>query len=157
MRKMAILAAAFAAIAGATALQAQNGPPPGGRGRGGRGGMMMDEMLLRGITLTDAQKAKLEEWRQAERTRMESERGQGRGNFEALREAREKGDSATVRRLMEEQRHAMDERRDRQITAIRGLLSSDQYAQFDANVAEMKKREAEGGGRRGRPPGAPLY
>jgi len=164
MRKIAWMAA-FVAVAGATSLYAQGGPPGGGRGRaggmGGRGGpgMMLDRQLLQNITLTDAQQAKLEAWRTAQREQMEAQRGQGgrgAGNFEAIRDAREKGDTAEVRRLVEAQRAEMDARRDQQIAAIRGILTSDQYAQFDANVADMKKREAERGpGMRGRGPRPP--
>jgi Spy/CpxP family protein refolding chaperone len=160
MRKIALVAA-FAALTGATALHAQaGGAPPEGRGRGpgGRGGpgMMLDRQLLQSITLTDAQQAKLEELRKSERDQMEAQRGQGNPAFEAIREAREKGDTATARQLMEQQRAQMDVRRDKQIAAIRGILTSDQYAQFDANVAELKKREAERGpGMRGRGPRPP--
>lgn len=164
MRKVTLLAAAFAAMASATTLVAQRagGPPPGGRG-GGRGGpgMMMDRMLLEGITLTDAQKSQLEALHKADRDKMEAQRGQGggRGDFDAVREAREKGDTATANRLMAEQRAKMDTRRDEQVASIRAILSSDQLAKFDENVATMKKRESEGRGRMGgmgrggRPPG----
>jgi Spy/CpxP family protein refolding chaperone len=154
------LVAAFAALTGATALHAQGGGNPGdgrGRGPGGRGGMMMEQQLLQNITLTDAQKAKLEDLRKAERERMQAQRGQG-GNstFEQMREAREKGDSVAMRQLMEKQRAEMDARRDEQIASIRAVLTQDQYAQFDANVAELKKREAERGpGMRGRGPRPP--
>ncbi len=94
MRKIVLLAA-FAAVTGATTAFAQNGGPPGpgGRGRGpGGGGMMMDRMLLEGITLTEAQQAKLQELRKAERERAEAQRGQQQGpppEMQAIREARE--------------------------------------------------------------------
>ncbi|HXT17222.1 MAG TPA: DUF4890 domain-containing protein [Gemmatimonadaceae bacterium] len=160
MRTIALVAA-FAALTGATALQAQGGgEPPAGRGRGpgGRGGqgMMMDGALLQNITLSDAQKAKLEDMRKAQREEMQAQRGQGNSTFEQMRDAREKGDTATLRQLMEKQRTEMEARRDQQIAALRGILTSDQYAQFDANVAELKKREAERGpGMRGRGPRPP--
>ena len=66
-----------------------------------------------------------------------------------IRAAREKGDSATAKQLMDAQRVKMDARRDDQVAAIRGLLTADQTPSFDANVAEMKKRETEGRGRGG--------
>lgn len=159
MRKM-MMVAALAAMASATALHAQGNPPGGGR-RGGMGmrGMgpgMMDAELLKGITLNDAQKAKLEQIREAERAKMQAEggRGGGRAEGDSIRAARERGDTATAQRLMAEQRAKMEVRRDAQITAIRGILTADQLPQFDANVAEMKKRAAEmgGRGRRGGPP-----
>ena len=160
MRKMLTLAALVLA-AGTTTMYAQGRQgPPGARGRGGPG-MMMDGALLKGITLTDAQKAKLEELRKADREKMQAEGGRGRGgaDFEAIRAAREAGDTAKVRQLMAEQRAKMDARRDAQIAEVRALLTSDQTTQFDANVAELKKREAQmgpGGGRRGRPGRPPV-
>ena len=151
MRKM-MMVAAFAAMASATALHAQGNP--GGRrgGMGMRGGGMMDAELLKGITLNDAQKAKLEQIREAERAKMEAAggRGGGRAEMDSVRAARERGDTATASRLMAEQRLKMDARREAQITAIRGILTPDQLPQFDANVAELKKRPP--GGRRGGPP-----
>jgi Spy/CpxP family protein refolding chaperone len=155
MKKL-VLTAAFAAFASAGVVAAQQPAPPAGasaRGPGGRGGpgMMMDRMLLRGITLTDAQQAQLKALRDANQQKMEAERanGTGRQEMDAIRAAREKGDSATAKQLMDAQRSKMDARRDEQVAAIRGILTNDQIAAFDANVAEMKKREAEGGGRGG--------
>jgi protein CpxP len=160
MKKIAFIAA-FAVVASAGAVVAQN---PGGRGPGGRGGpgggMMMDRALLKGITLTDAQKQQVEALNKSERDKMEAERtsGAGRSEFEAIRTAREKGDTATANKLMAEQRAKMEARRDEQISALRAILTPDQQPTFDANVAEMKKMAGQrgmgmgGGGRRGRPP-----
>jgi Spy/CpxP family protein refolding chaperone len=154
--------AAFAVLttlAGAGTLAAQGGPPGGMRGRGpggpGGGPAMMDRALLRGITLTDAQKASLDKIRDADRAAMEANADQNRAEMDAIREARQSGDTAKARELMAAQRAKMDARRDQQIAAIRAILTGDQLTTFDANVAEMKKREAEmgpGRGRRGGPP-----
>jgi Spy/CpxP family protein refolding chaperone len=157
MRKTMVIAALLAAVASTTALQAQGNPGGGRRGgmgmRGGPG--MMDAELLKGITLNDAQKAKLEQIREAERAKMQAEggRGGGRAEMDSIRAARQRGDTALAQKLMAEQRAKMDVRRDAQIIAIRGILTADQLPQFDANVAELKKRAAEGRGRRGGPPG----
>lgn len=165
MKKVLWMAALAMATATVTTAQ-QPGPPPAGmRGRGpggpggpgGRGGMMMDRMLLQGIALSDQQKAQLEALRVNDRQAMEAARGDAdaRAEMEAIRAAHEKGDSATARQLMEAQRAKMEQRRDAQIAAIRALLTSDQTATFDNNVAEMKKRQTEGGFRgRGGPRGA---
>lgn len=154
MKKL-VLFAAFAAMAGASALTAQTPDRPEGRGRGmgremggpGRGGMMMDQMLLQGITLTDAQKAQLEKLHTDERAKMEAQRGQaqGRPDFAAIREARQKGDTATANRLMQEQRAKMEAQREAQFSAIRAILTADQQKQFDANVAQMKEHMGRGG------------
>jgi hypothetical protein len=74
-----------------------------------------------------------------------------------MRAARESGDTATANRLMREQRAKMDAQRDKQAAAIRSILTTDQQAQFDKNLAAMKEREAQfpAGRGRGRPPGPP--
>lgn len=153
MKRVAVVAAAFAALAMAGVAQAQGTGTPAqhqhraeGRGPMGRGGPgMMQGMLLKGITLTDAQKVKLDTLREAQRTAMQAQRGQGRPDFEAIREAREKGDTATVTRLMAEQRKTMEAHREAQFAAIRAILTPDQQKQFDANVAAMKKNQGDWG------------
>jgi Spy/CpxP family protein refolding chaperone len=159
MRKLALLVS-FALVASGTTIQAQGRGMGRASGRGGPGGpaMMMDRLLFKDITLTDAQKAKIEELRKAERDQMQAAGGRQGGagaDFEAIREAREKGDTATVRRLMADQRDKMETRRNERIAALRAILTSDQVAQFDANVDAMKKQQAEMAGRRGGPPRQP--
>ncbi|HSQ29464.1 MAG TPA: Spy/CpxP family protein refolding chaperone [Gemmatimonadaceae bacterium] len=162
MKKFAVVAATFAALAVAGVAEAQGTGAPAphqhraeGRGPMGRGGPgMMQGMLLKGITLTDAQKAKLDTLREAQRTAMQAQRGQGRPDFAAIREAREKGDTATANRLMAEQRKVMDAHRDAQFAAIRAILTADQQKQFDANVAEMKKHQGDEMGHGMRPDSA---
>ena len=117
---------------------------PGRGGGGGGGGMMMEQMLLKGITLSQAQQAKIDSLRQSERAAMQGQRGQG-GDFAAIREAREKGDTATAQKLMAEQRAKMEKQRDAHLAALRALLTADQQKQFDANVAEMKQHRGEWG------------
>ena len=161
MNKMTVIAA-LATLASAGMLHAQSaqsGQQPqqprqhaeDGRGPGGRRGGGMDNMLLKGITLSDAQKAKLQELHQAERAKMQAngqrgERGQN-PEFQAIREARQKGDTATANRLMQEARAKMEARRDEQVKAIRALLTPDQAKQLDANVAAMKQHEGQFRGR----------
>src|SRR5678809_1354193 len=125
MRKM-MMVAALVAMASGTALHAQGNPGRRG-GMGMRGGGMMDAELLKGITLNDAQKAKLEQIREAERAKMEAAggRGGGRAAMDSVGAARGRGDTATASRLMAEQRLKMDARREAQITAIRGILTPD--------------------------------
>jgi Spy/CpxP family protein refolding chaperone len=160
MRKFAVLAAfaAVGVVAGAGAAKAQDAgtpPPRAGRGPGGRfgrGGMGMDQMLLKGITLTDVQKTQLEQLHQAERAKMQQEGQGGRGDFEAMRDARQKGDTATANRLMAEMHTKMAARREEQIGSIRNILTDDQRQQFDANVAELKSHQGARGGQHRPPP-----
>lgn len=149
MRKVAVLVAAFAALTAATA-QGQRGGQMGP----GRGGMMMDQMLFNGITLTTAQKARLDSLQQLFRTSMQAQREQGRPQMAAIREARQKGDTATANKLMAEQRAKMTAQQDGHMATIRTMLTPEQQKQFDTNVAEMKKHQGEWGpGHRMGPPG----
>lgn len=161
MKKVAMIAATFVALAAAGVAQAQGTGAPaqpehgaGARGRmgPGRGGMMMEQMLLKGITLTDAQIAKIDSLREAGRAEMQGQRGKGNNDYAAIREAREKGDTATANKLMAEQRTKMEAQRDARLAAIRAILTADQQKQFDANVAEMKQHQGDWGRGRGMRP-----
>jgi hypothetical protein len=103
------------------------------RGRGGPGGM-----LLRGITLTADQKAKVTALRERQRQQFDAER---KANGSEARPERQRGDTTGLgaRRAQMQQRH------EAQITELRTLLNGDQRVQFDKNVAEMKARFAKGG------------
>lgn len=143
------LSAGSAAVAAAQGVQgapqrAQQHQQWGGRGgargerRGGPGGF-----LLRGITLSDAQKTQLEQYRKAQRTQFQAERAQHRADFQKVREARQKGDTATAHAMMRQFRAEMQQRRDAQVAELRGILTPDQQKQLDANLAQMKQHEAE--------------
>ena len=128
---------------------AQNGEQRGGadrdggrRGRGGPGGG-----LLRGITLTDAQKEQL----RAERERREPQAKAQREQFDAIRRderaARERGDSAGVkaaRDRAQQLRTQLEPQRQQQIAALRAILTPEQQKQLDANLA---KGEGKGRGK----------
>ena len=159
MRKIALLVALAVTVVAGVA-QGQTGGPPmgrGGRGRGPGGPGGPATMLVRGITLSDAQRAYLDTLREHDRAEMEQNREQNQAVMEKLRAAREGGDTATAGRLMREQRAKMDAQRDKQAVAIRAILTNEQQSQFDKNLAEMKEREAQfpAGRGRGRPPGPP--
>lgn len=100
---------------------AQQGPGGGDRGgRGGGPGRMFDR-LFEGITLSDAQRAKVDSIRASYRDRMMAARDSG-------------GDRSRMRQMMDEQR-----------TAIRAALTPEQQATFDANWERMRSER----GRRG--------
>ena len=109
------------------APQGQAGPREGGRGRG-------MQMLFEGITLTDAQQKQVQDI-------SEKYRGQMR---ELMPNGFQGGppDDAT--------RAKMDALRTRQNADIRAILTADQQAIFDKNVADAKKRREQMGNR---PPG----
>lgn len=141
------LTAGSAALASAQAAQAAPQRPQHGQwdGRGGPGGRRgrPGAALLHGITLSDAQKAQLAQYREAQRTKFQGEREQHAADFKKMRDARQRGDTATANAMMRQFRAQMEQRRDTQVAAIRDILTPDQQKQFDANVAQWKQREAQ--------------
>ena len=80
-------------------------------GRGARGARAMrgerggpDGFLLRGITLTDAQKQQVQQLRERERAAMEAHRESMRATMDQVREARQRGDTAGARAQMQSMR-----------------------------------------------------
>lgn len=164
MRQFTIATAAglvlLVGAAGATIAQAPRGDTPrptasdttrrhegharGERGeRGGRGGP--ERRLLRGITLTDAQRQQLQALRPARGGQDAAAREQGRKLMEEARAARQRGDTAAASARRAQLRARMEQRRDRETAAIRNILTAEQRTTFDANVAEMtQRRQARG-------------
>lgn len=127
------------------------------RGPGRRGGP--DRGLLKGITLSSAQQARLQDMRKSDRDAMQKDRDAMRSTFEKIRSARQSGDTATARSLMSQMRARMQSQHEQRVASIRAILTPDQQRQFDANVAAWKQhandRPARGGrGGEHRAPGA---
>lgn len=149
MRKTTIaLAFGLALSAGAAGAVHAQQPEQGAR-RGGQHGHFEgrraggpERALLRGIKLTDAQKAQL-------KTIFQNDREQRRANrpdsaaMAQLRAARQRGDTAAVRAQRQQLRASMEKNREQHIAQIRAILTADQQKQFDANLAEMKQRMAQ--------------
>ncbi len=127
------------AAAADTTHRGRRGPGgPGGERRGARG---PEGLLLRDITLTDAQKQQVATLRQQQRERMRAERGQVGAGRDANRDGangaqRQRPDSATIAA----RRKQFAEQRQRDEAALRAILTPAQQKQFDANRAEMEKR-----------------
>lgn len=94
--------------------------------------------LLKGITLTADQKAKLKDLRKEEKPNDEFRKA-----MENVRAARQRGDTAAARAQMQALRPQMEQARERQVAAIRSILTPEQQKQFDANVATWKEHAAE--------------
>jgi Spy/CpxP family protein refolding chaperone len=90
---------------------AQGGGAGGMGGGGGAGGGRMQANLLQGITLTDAQQAKVDSIRASYQATMSS------GDRQQMRESMRK-----------------------QAADIRSILTPDQQTQFDQNLAAMRSR-----------------
>lgn len=112
VRIVAVLAALVAFAAPAAHAQG------GGQGRGGPGRQM--EMLMQGITLSDAQKAKVDSIQQSFRAQMP-----------AFTPGQPPDSAARAKRM---------EIMGKQNAAIRDVLTADQQKVFDKNVEEMRNR-----------------
>jgi Spy/CpxP family protein refolding chaperone len=150
MRKSIIMGLGLAlSLAAAAAAQQPDQPKPrrerGGeiRGPGMRDGRGPAGLLLKDITLTEAQKTQLQTLRKTERDEMVAKREQGKKQHEEVRAARQRGDTAAARAIVQRQRQAMEQERAQQIAAIRNILTADQRVQFDKNIAELKQRQAQ--------------
>ena len=145
------IALALTVAASAGAQSAERGPraerPRGAQqdsiGRRGRGGP--ERMLLRGITLSADQQTKLADLQRKDREHFLAHRpGRDRdrtGGNRAERPQRQRGDSTG----MAARRAEFAKRFEQRIADVRNILTTDQRAQFDKNVAELKARRAEKG------------
>ena len=140
------------------------------RGKGGE----RDEMEgaggmhgpLRGITLTDAEREKVKLVHEKYRAEGRALQDSLRPAMRAAHDARERGDSAAARAAWDRgkaDRDRMKALHERAMTEVRGALTADHQARFDANRKEMEQRrgEWEMGGRdrrgHGRMRGRPGY
>jgi Spy/CpxP family protein refolding chaperone len=124
MKSIRIATLAAALCVGLTSVAAAQGAePPQGQGRGDR----MGGMLLKDINLTDAQKAQVKTIRDK--------------YIPQLQELR-KASQATGGPPDEATRTKMMDIQTKQTTEIRAILTADQQATFDKNLAEIKARMA---------------
>ena len=137
------------AVAGAASAQSARRPDRGtatqadsGFRRGARGGA--EGMLLRGINLSDKQKAQVQELRANARKEFEKQGGRARP---ADGQGQVRDQAAITARRAE-----MEKLREQRIASLRSILDASQRAQFDKNVAELKARgprQDRDGGKRG--------
>ncbi len=124
MKVIRIAALAFALCAGLTSIAAAQGQPEP-QGQGDRRGGGMGGMLLKDITLTDAQKAQIKTIREKYLPQQMELRkaAQGTGG---------PPDEATRSKMMDLQ--------EKQAAEIRAILTGDQQKVFDGNLKEMRDR-----------------
>jgi hypothetical protein len=114
--------------------------------------------LFKGITLSDAEKANLKAVHAKYASQMKTIREQSKPDMQAMRDARQRGDTAALKALW--QKGAPQREQNKQIlqaerTDMRAALTEANRAKFDANVASLEKRLAkhEKAGKRGiKPP-----
>ena len=148
MRKNILMGLGLAlSLAGTAAAQQSEpqrrdkGEQRGARGEGKRG--MPDGLLLKGITLTEGQRAQIAQIEKTQREAFQAKRESGREQKEQMRAARERGDTAAVRAIVQRHRQTMRQDRAQHVAAIRNILTVEQRVQFDRNVAELQARQAK--------------
>jgi Spy/CpxP family protein refolding chaperone len=124
MKVIRIATLAVALCAGMTSLASAQGTEPN-QGQGERRGGGMGGMLLKDITLTDAQKAQIKTIRE---------------NYVPRQLELRKAVQATGAPPDEPTRAKMMELQSQQSAEIRAILTADQKAIFDKNLADMKAR-----------------
>jgi Spy/CpxP family protein refolding chaperone len=151
MRKSRIIALVIASLVSTASFAGAQAPAPGAQAgrhamdrgmQGGRG----QRGLLRGIKLSDTEKAKLKEIR----TKYAPEQKQLRESLRpAMKEAhlaRQKGDSAAARAAFDrtkDGREKMKALTNREQADIRTALTPENQKQFDANLQRLTQRRAE--------------
>jgi Spy/CpxP family protein refolding chaperone len=143
-----LVLAGAAGVAGAQAPQ--QGQSPGARKEMHRDreqqlGQRALRGLLRGITLNDAEKARLQALGQKYRAQFEALWKSARPDFEAARAARQRGDTAAARAAFAgtaDERQKLAALTEQVRVEARAALDPGHRAQFDANVARMKERLA---------------
>ena len=153
MRKTRVLALVVASLVSAASFAGAQAPgvmEKGGRhamGRGmegrrdhGRGAM------LRGLKLSDAEKAKVKEIRSRQAAEAKAQREAMKPAMQEARALRQKGDTAGLRALWDKNKASRDQMQAlalRQQTEIRAALSAENQKQFDLNLQERATRRAE--------------
>jgi Spy/CpxP family protein refolding chaperone len=127
--------------------QAQTGAPGAPQARQQRGARTERGRgrLLRGITLTDAEKARVKEIRQKYQTESKTLRESLRPAMQDMRAARVKHDTVAMKAAWDRtaaDRQKLDALMQRERAEIRTALTAEQQRQFDANVKQLDERRA---------------
>ena len=152
MRKTRVLALVIASLvstasfAGAQASTGAPGRQAMGRGmEGHRGG---ERGVMRGLQLSDAEKAKVKEIRTKQIAENKSLRESMKPTMQEAKALRQKGDTAGLRVLWDKNKAGRDQMQAlqvRQQAEIRTALSPENQKLFDANVQQQAARRAEWG------------
>jgi Spy/CpxP family protein refolding chaperone len=102
--------------------------------------------LLKGITLSDAEKANLKAVQQKYAAQMKATRERSKPDMQTMRDARQRGDTAALKALRDKgaaQREQMKQVMQAQRADMRAALTPENQAKFDANVAAFEKKVAD--------------
>ena len=153
MRKSRVIAVVVASLVSSASIALAQAPAQAPQairhdGRGGMWGGRGHGGALRGITLSDAEKAKLKAVHEKYGAQSKSLRESLKPAMDEARAARQKGDTAAVKAVWARNKAGRDKMkalRDGEQAEIRASLTSEHQQAFDANVAKLKDRRAEAG------------
>jgi Spy/CpxP family protein refolding chaperone len=112
-------------------------------GHPGRGNKQYDRALLRGITLSDAEKANLQSVHAKYASQTQALRTQMRTESANIRAARQRGDTAALRSLRATEISQRQSLMQTEQNDLRNALSPANQAKFDSNVQSMQARAAK--------------
>lgn len=152
MCKSRVIALVFASLVSAASFAGAQAPASGaqaerhamGRGMEGERGQ---RGLLRGIKLSDTEKAKLKEIHAKYAPEQKQLHESLKPAMQEARAARQKGDSAAARAAFERTKGDRDKMKalmDREHAELRAALSPENQKQFDANLQQLAQRRTEG-------------
>ena len=149
MGKSYVLAVVVASlVSGASFAEAQTASPaPQAARHAMRGGMRGEHRgALKGIELSDAEKAKLKEVRQKYAPEQKKLAESMKPAMQEARALRQKGDTAGARAVIEKNKAGREQfaaLRTREQAEVRAALSADNQKLFDQNVKDREARRAE--------------
>ena len=148
-----VVAAGLLTLGTAGIVSAQAGQtPPASRAHVARamnrkgGPARLTKVLFRGIQLSDAEKARIKTVREAYKPRMQALRQSFNAERKTIRELRQRGDTAAIRaeaQKLAPQRQQAKTLLEAMRTDIRGALTTENQAKFDANATRIKTRIAQ--------------
>lgn len=136
-----------AAIVSAQQSTQQATQQPGRHAKGARK-MRANEALLKGIKLTDAERNNVKAVHAKYAAQEKALREQMKPQIQAMRDARQRGDTAAMRTLRDGSsgtRKQMMQLSKSERNDLRSALGSENQAKFDANAANVRKRFAKRG------------
>ena len=148
-RVLALVVASLVSTASFAGAQASTGTPQGGRqamGRGMEGRRGGERGVMRGLKLSDAEKARVKEIRTKQIAENKSLRESMKPTMQEAKALRQKGDTAGLRALWDKNKAGRDQMQAlqvRQQAEMRAALSPDNQKLFDANVQKQATRRAE--------------
>ena len=152
MRKTRVLALVVASLVSTASFAGAQAPAAGAKagrhamGRGMEGRRGGERGALRGLKLSDAEKAKVKEIHAKYAAEGKTLRESLKPTMQEARALRQKGDTAGLRALRDKNKPARDQMEAlqvRQQAEIRAALSPENQKLFDANVQQLAKRRAE--------------